>query len=211
MSQPTSDLWSGSAEPEAADLPDAAARDLDEATRVSRAQDGDASSFAILVRRYQAELFRLCYRMLSDRGEAEDAVQDVFVLVWRRLPTLSDPLAFRSWIYQVATRHCLNLLRRRGRQRTDLARDPDSGADTLADTDHRADPAGSAEDEAARRGLDGVLATLPADQRACWVLSQLHELTYPQIAYAIGEPVSTVRGRISRARQNLAEGMAAWR
>jgi len=56
-----------------------------------------------------------------------------------------------------------------------------------------------------------VLATLPPDQRACWVLHEMHELTYPAIAYAIGVPVSTVRGRIARARLQLAKGMTAWR
>ncbi len=56
-----------------------------------------------------------------------------------------------------------------------------------------------------------MLATLPPEQRACWVLYELHDLTYPEIAFAIGVPLSTVRGRIARARQNLAKGMAPWR
>jgi RNA polymerase sigma-70 factor (ECF subfamily) len=59
--------------------------------------------------------------------------------------------------------------------------------------------------------LTAVLATLPPDQRACWVLHEMHDLTYPTIAYAIGVPVSTVRGRIARARLQLAKGMTAWR
>ena len=71
--------------------------------------------FAVLVRRYQGAVFRLALRMLSDHGEAEDVVQDTFVLVWRRLPTLTDATLFRSWMYQIATRRCLTVLRGRSR------------------------------------------------------------------------------------------------
>ena len=61
------------------------------------------------------------------------------------------------------------------------------------------------------RGLEGFLRGLPDEQRACWVLRELHDLSYAEIAYATNLPVSTVRGRLARARQNLTEGMSAWR
>jgi RNA polymerase sigma-70 factor (ECF subfamily) len=185
---------------------------------VSRAQDGDPVAFEHLVRAYQADVFRLCYRMLSDRGAAEDAVQDTFVTVWRRLPTLVDPQAFRSWIYHIGTRRCLNLIRTRTRRRTDVVDATDLERDSaltspaaLARTGGADDPATQVQAEATRRGLDEALAQLPADQRACWVLHEMHDLSYESIAYAIGVPQSTVRGRIARARRNLMEGMATWR
>lgn len=188
-------------------------RTLSESVWVSRAQDGDANAFTHLVRTYEGELFRLSYRMLSDRGEAQDVVQDVLVLMWRQLPTLDDPRAFRSWIYQIATRRCLNVLRGTDRQRTILTRGSDIETETSLDiqaTPEQEDPAHVAQVSAAQRSLDQVLAGLPSQQRACGVLHHLHDLTYAQIAYAVGVPASTVRGRISRARQNLAKGMAAW-
>lgn len=188
---------------------------LAEATVVGRAQDGDLAAFETLVRHYQGPLFRLALRMLSDRGEAEDALQDAMVQIWRRLPGLADPQAFRRWAYQVMTRRCVSLLRLRARRSTapvaeeDLVEIvPDRGTSTAGRTD---DPAAAAEYHAQLRGLDEVLATLPEEQRACWVLRELHELTYPEIAYATNLPVTTVRGRISRARQNLVQGMEAWR
>lgn len=188
-------------------------RTLGETVWVTRAQDGDATAFTHLVRTYEGELFRLSFRMLSDRGEAQDVVQDVFVLMWRQLPSLSDPRAFRSWIYQIATRRCLNVLRGTERQRTTLTRGSDIEAETspgAQSAPEHEDPAQVAQASAAQRSLDQVLADLPSEQRACWVLHHLHDLTYAQIAYAVGTPASTVRGRISRARQNLAKGMAAW-
>lgn len=191
-----------------------AERSFTEATLVARAQDGDLDAFTRLVQGHETELFRLAYRMLGDRGDAEDVIQDSLVLSWRKLPTLTDPQAFRSWIYHLATRQCLNVIRGRARRRTDLTSGGDlesSSAVSSAGPDHRAeDPAAAAETSARQRGLDQVLAALPADQRACWVLKELHDLSYPEIAWATGVPVSTVRGRIARARQQLAKGMSAW-
>ena len=100
-------------------------RVFSEATTVARAQDGDTDAFEQLVRSYEADLFRLGFRMLSDRGEAQDAVQDTFVLAWRRLPSLLDPEAFRAWIYQLMTRRCLNILRVRVRRHTGVTSGPD--------------------------------------------------------------------------------------
>lgn len=189
-------------------------RSLASATVVARAQDGDVAAFSELVRSYQAELLRLAYRMLSDRGEAQDVVQDALMLAWRKLPTLSDPQAFHAWIYHLTTRQCLNILRARTRRRTDLTTSGDLESDsqsrfgTVAAGDS---PADAAESSSRQTALNQVLATIPPDQRACWVLHELHELSYPEISYAIGVPVSTVRGRIARARQQLAKGMTSWR
>lgn len=182
---------------------------LAEATVVGRAQDGDLSSFEMLVRRYQGPVFRLAYRMLSDRGEAEDVVQDTMVSVWRKLPSLAEPAAFHRWIYQIATRRCLGVLRTRSRRKTDAA-DPEV-LDTEPATQATGDPQGAAQYAAQLRGLDQALQQLPDEQRACWILRELHELTYPEIAYAMNLPLSTVRGRIARARQNLTKGLNAWR
>ena len=176
-------------------------RVFSEATTVARAQDGDTDAFEQLVRSYEADLLRLGFRMLSDRGEAQDAVQDTFVLAWRRLPSLLDPEAFRAWIYQLMTRRCLNILRVRLRRHTGVSSGPDLELDARAGRPVAAgsttDPAAAAQTNAMQDCLTAVLAT--------------HELTYPAIAYAIGVPVSTVRGRIARARLQLAKGMTTWR
>ena len=182
---------------------------LAEATVVGRAQEGDLAAFELLVRRYQGPVFRLAYRMLGDRGEAEDVVQDCLVQVWRKLPTLTDPQAFHRWIYQLATRRCLSVLRTRSRRRTDATDADDLERDLPVDP--AGDPAAVAQQEARLRGLEGFLRRLPDEQRACWVLRELHDLSYAEIAYATNLPVSTVRGRLARARQNLTEGMSAWR
>ncbi len=188
-------------------------RALRQSPLVVRAQDGDVAAFERLIRSYEKELLRLGYRMLTDVGEAQDAVQDSLVLAWRELPTLQDPQAFHAWVYQLMTRQCLNLLRTRRRRRTVLTRDGDLSQEPAyhavgGETDP---PSAAAQTSALGAGLAVALTTLPADLRACWVLKELHHLSYPEIAYAIGVPVATVRGRIARARLNLAKGMSEWR
>ncbi len=188
---------------------------LDEVTIVARAQDGDLVAFEHLVDRYQVALFRFAFRMLYDRGEAEDVVQDTLVQAWRRLPTLAKPEAFRSWLYQVAHRRCLNVLRERASRRTDLTRtgnplDRDNGG-SQGEYDDTSGPAQFAETAVQLRDLGTLLDLLPTEQRACWVMNGLNDLSYPEIATILGVPVSTVRGRIARARQRLAEGMQQWR
>ena len=189
------------------------ARSLSESTWVARAQDGDVEAFSHLARVYQEELLRLSFRLLSDRGDAQDTVQEVLLTMWRELPHLSDPQAFRSWTYRITTRRCLNLIRQRARRRTDATDAADLEAATPPESSFSSavvGPGQAAEDHAVRSSLEESLSKLPPDQRICWVLNQLHELTYPQVADIVGAPVSTVRGRISRARQSLAKGMAAW-
>ncbi|MDN5765521.1 MAG: sigma-70 family RNA polymerase sigma factor [Humibacillus sp.] len=188
-------------------------RALRESTLVVRAQDGDAGAFERLVHSYEKELLRLGYRMLSDLGEAQDAVQDSLVLSWRQLPTLEDPRAFQAWVYQLMTRRCLNLLRSRRRRRTSLTGEGDLDQEPAqrAEGDHLDPPSAAAQSSALGAGLDVALTTLSAELRACWVLKELHHLSYPEIAYAIGVPVATVRGRIARARLHLAKEMSEWR
>ena len=110
----------------------ARARALSEATLVARAQDGDVMAFESLVHGYAGELFRLGYRMTGDRADAQDALQDTLVLTWRRLPSLAEPEAFRAWVFQLMTRQCLSLLRRRARRRTVVAEPGPDGCWTPA-------------------------------------------------------------------------------
>lgn len=191
-------------------------RTLAEATIVIRAQEQDPDAFGELVRRYEAELFRLAFRMLSDRGAAQDVVQDSLLLAWRKLPTLLEPQAFHGWIYHITTRQCLNQIRTRARRRTDVHEDADlehHGAENRAVGSGTTPegPAQAAETSARLQSLDSVLKTLAPELRACWVLKEFHDLSYAEISYALGIPASTVRGRLVRARRLLAKGMTSWR
>lgn len=190
--------WSGAAAPLGS---------LDEAGIVARAQDGDLSAFEHLVETYQGRLFRLAYRMLNDRGEAEDVVQDTLTAGWSALPGLDRSSAFGGWVYRTATNRCLDVLRRRSAH-------PEASMDANwlwpALAVQHGDPHRSAEITAELECLSRALAELPAGQRACWLLRELHGQSYAEIAAALGISPVTVRGRLARARENLAEAMIQW-
>ncbi|GAA1451613.1 hypothetical protein GCM10009618_06680 [Nesterenkonia lacusekhoensis] len=84
----------------------------------ARAQDGDVAAFEQLLDIYEAPLLRLAVRMLRVRFDAEDVVQDTFLTVWRRVDTLEDAGRFKTWIYRLVSNACIDVVRRRERQRT---------------------------------------------------------------------------------------------
>jgi RNA polymerase sigma-70 factor (ECF subfamily) len=177
----------------------------DEALLVARAGEGDEQAFEALVRRYSPVLLRLAHRLLGDPTEAEDAVQDAFVSAWRRLPEFRGDAAFLTWMYRIVTNRCLNHLRSR-RTTADLEAVPEPAA-----PEHQTSPVRAAESSAAIRALSGALEGLSAEQRACWVLREMHGMSYDDIAQAMGSTQQAVRGRVFRVRRHLTEAMGAWR
>ena len=178
----------------------------DDASLVGRAASGDEAAFAALVRRYQAPLFRHALRLTSERRSAEDVVQEAFLTAWRRLPTLAQPESVRSWLYQITTRRSIDLFR---------SRHPEVPVDTTEGELARVEstdvgPEAAAEQRAQLGDRAAALQTLPVGQRAAWALREIDGLSYEEVAVALGVPVSTVRGRIARARAELVERMASW-
>ncbi|AWN32463.1 sigma-70 family RNA polymerase sigma factor [Streptomyces sp. NEAU-S7GS2] len=172
---------------------------------VARAAEGDDDAFAVLVHRHSGRLLALAYHMLGDVSDAEEAVQDGFISAWRRLPQFRGDAAFRTWMYRIVTNRCLNVRR---------AQAPSVSLDTVAEpTAHDAggEPARAAESTAATAALAHALANLRPGQRACWILRELHGLSYEEIAHVVGESEQTVRGKLFRARRTLMKEMASWR
>jgi RNA polymerase sigma-70 factor (ECF subfamily) len=183
--------------------------DLDDATLTARAADGDVAAFEALVRRHQRPLFTLAVRLLGDRTDAEDAVQESFVSAWRRLADYRRDAEFGSWMYRIVTNRCLSMMRRRrATTRLDEAVPLDGSARTTAG--RAGSPEYAAEVNGRLAALHRALDGLPADLRACWVLRHVDELSYSRIAEIVGASPDAVRGRIHRARSQLAEVMRPW-
>lgn len=178
--------------------------DLDDATLVCRARDSDVDSYEQLVRRYQGPMYRLALRMLASRSDAEDVVQEVFLTTWRRLGQLREDAAFVGWLYRATTNRCLNVIRRR-RPQADV--DFDDRESARAETR----PECAAEVSEALAALTDALQELTPEQRVCWLLREAHGRSYAEIAHIVGITNTAVRGRIARARAQLAEVMSPWR
>jgi RNA polymerase sigma-70 factor (ECF subfamily) len=155
-----------------------------------RCQTGDEAAFAELVARYQPRLGGYLCRLLGD-GAAADALQDVWLAVWRGLPRLRDPVAFPAWAFRVARDRAFRELRRRG-----VPTVPADESIPAAAADDDFTPEDAAEVRAA-------LDRLPVVHRDVLVLRFVEGLSYDEIAAVIGKPVGTVRSRIHNAKQAL--------
>jgi RNA polymerase sigma-70 factor (ECF subfamily) len=180
---------------------------LDDPTLVERAREGDLAAFEALVVRYQRRIYQLALRMTADRAAAEDITQDVFLAAWRQLPGIREGAAFGGWLYKIATNRCLTVL---GRRRPTEELDEELPA-PVPGTDRDADPQRAAERAAVLAALTGALQQLTPEQRAAWLLREAHDKSYEEIAEVVDATPQAVRGRLARARAQLAELMSEWR
>ncbi len=192
----------------AASPPAAATGDQDRAL-VDRARAGDTGAFEALVRRYQGWVFTLALRMLGDRPEAEDVAQEIFLKAYRGLKRFKGASRFSTWLYAIASHHCLNQLaarRRRprpyggGRTNQD-GNDPPALADQLADPAPRADALLERAD--LLRIVQAELANLTEEHRIILVLRDIQGLSYEEIAQTLRLELGTVRSRLHRARMEM--------
>lgn len=167
--------------------------ELDDAT-LARAQSGERDAFAALYERYADVVYAFVRRMLGDDSAAEDALQDTFVRVARSLATFDrgGPAVLSTWILAIARRAALTPRRPPAPPRID-----EPAVAPVA-----------VELPAVRRRLEQALNALSPEQRAVFVLRELHQLSYDEIAAAVAVDVGTVRSRLHRARAALQESLA---
>lgn len=176
---------------------------LDDATLVVRAREGDVAAFETLVRRYQMPVYRLAMRILSDTCHAADTAQEAFVTAWRRLHEVKAEQAFAAWLYRITVTRALSTLR---------AVRPCVPLDELAAaSDQFPGPEEHALADGLANALRSALNHLTPEQRACWILREMEGLTYEEVAAVLHTTPGAVRGRLHRARPQLAEELKPWR
>lgn len=171
-----------------------------------RARDGDTRAFEVLLRRYQEPMFALAGRITGSSSDAEDVLQVAFTTAWRKLPDFRGDAKFSTWLYRVVTNQALTMLRRRPANTELPALDGVQPA-----VPHERGPEATAERSAMADALAAALARLPDDLRVVWLLREVDGCTYEEVATIVGAGLSTVRGRLARARRTLAADMAEWR
>lgn len=160
---------------------------------IPRAQSGDREAFAVLFEQYKNLVYKTAYLMLGEAVEAEDALQEVFVQVYRSLPGF-DPskAAFTTWLYRVTFNYCLNLRRKRHSFTLPL--------EELSPTLRNEFPGAQlADEENIRQALD----RLTDKQRAVVILRYFWDLPYAEIAQILEVPLGTVKSRIDLALKTL--------
>ncbi len=165
-------------------------------------QAGDTKAFGHLYDRHVSLALGLAYRILRDRGGAEDAVQEAFVAVWRDAARY-DPKRgnVRSWMLSVVRHRSIDASRKRQTARARTARSDDDGAIERLDDGRSISAEVEQRDEA--RSLRAAIDDLPPDQRKAIDLAYFGGLTHTEIATHLGLPLGTVKGRMRLALEKL--------
>jgi RNA polymerase sigma-70 factor (ECF subfamily) len=167
----------------------------------------DADALAALYDRHRRLLFSLILRILRDRGEAEDVLQEVFVRVWDRAESYSPALGTpSSWLVRVARNRAIDRLRSR-HVRAKLS-DPIASAPPAVDETMTADPEARASHEQRRSAVRAALEELPHEQRILVDAAYFEGFTQSELAEKFGVPLGTVKTRIRAAMQALRTRLA---
>lgn len=181
-------------------------RELDQAL-VERAQKGDKRAFELLVIKYQRKLGRLLSRMVRDAAEVEDITQETFIKAYRALPGFRGESAFYTWLYRIGVNTAKNYLVARKRQPTSsdvLAEDAENyeEGDLLRDV---ATPDAELQTKQIAQAVNSAVDILPEELRVAITLREIEGMSYEEIAQMMDCPIGTVRSRIFRAREAIAE------
>jgi RNA polymerase sigma-70 factor (ECF subfamily) len=170
-----------------------------EAEWIEKSRLGDDEAFASLVGAYQVPVYNLCYRLLGDRYEAEDAAQEVFLKAYKNLGRYDTERPFVNWILKIASNHAIDRLRRkRARPAMDLA-EAESAVDATPGPE-----AALALEERRQMIMDTTRRLSPKD-RALIVLRYWYDYSYEEMAAALSMSTSAVRSRLHRARMTMAD------
>lgn len=150
------------------------------------------SAFEALIERYKNKVYTLCYRMVGDRSDAEDLMQEIFMRVFVALHSFEERAAFSTWLYRVAYNHCLNFLAKR---RQDGARTEAYTRETALNSYEESPDMSTA--------LEQALLRLDEEQRSLLIMKYTLDLEVREIAATLGISQSAVKMRLLRARDEL--------
>lgn len=169
---------------------------------VRAALEGDQDAFAELVYTYQDSVYNLCYRMLYERTESEDASQETFLRAFLNLQRYDPARSFKTWLLTIASNHCIDRLRRRRMQWLSID-EPLPPNMTLASSEPQPEDAALFNERS--EAVQTLLAELSPDYRAAVVLRYWYDYSYTEIADILDTTESAIKSRLFRARQMLAE------
>jgi RNA polymerase sigma-70 factor (ECF subfamily) len=175
---------------------------------VERAQRGDKKAFELLVVKYQRKLARLLSRFIRDAGEIEDVTQEAFIKAYRALPSFRGDSAFYTWLYRIGINTAKNYLVAMGRRAPTSTEYDSEDAETFEDGDQLRDvntPEAELLSKEIAQTVNDTMQQLPEELRTAITLREIEGLSYEDIAASMNCPIGTVRSRIFRAREAIAE------
>lgn len=175
---------------------------------VERAQRGDKHAFELLVSKYQRKLARLLARFIRDPAEVEDVAQEAFIKAYRALPSFRGDSAFYTWLYRIGINTAKNHLVAIGRRAPTTTEFDSEEAEGFADGEQLRDintPENVLMSKEIAGTVNAAMEALPEELRTAIQLREIEGLSYEEIASIMNCPIGTVRSRIFRAREAIAE------
>ena len=169
-------------------------------TQVLAARQGSDEAFELLVDKYQKPVYNLCYRMLGDPAEAEDAAQESFWRAYQSLKKYDPQRPFATWLLAISAHYCIDLIRKRRMVvlPMDILREEDA-------PDLTPGPETRFLQGEERVAIQNLLSNLNSQDRAAVIMRYWYEFSYEEIAEALSLSVSAVKSRLHRSRIELAE------
>jgi RNA polymerase sigma-70 factor, ECF subfamily len=175
---------------------------------VERAQRGDKRSFELLVIKYQRKLGRLLSRLIRDPAEIDDVSQEAFIKAYRALPSFRGDSAFYTWLYRIAINTAKNYLVSTGRRATSTTDLEGEDGENFEENELLGDwntPEAELMSKEIMQTVNASMDALPEELRTAITLREIEGLSYEDIAGIMNCPIGTVRSRIFRAREAIAE------
>jgi RNA polymerase sigma-70 factor, ECF subfamily len=175
---------------------------------VARAQQGDQQAFNLLVVKYQRKLSRLLSRFIRDQAEVEDVTQEAFIKAYRALPAFRGDSAFYTWLYRIGINTAKNYLMAMGRRAPTSTEVDAEDAEGFEEGEQLRDintPESVLLSNEIAETVNSTIEQLPEELRRAIQMREIEGMSYEDIAQAMDCPIGTVRSRIFRAREAIAE------
>ncbi len=175
---------------------------------VERAQRGDKRAFELLVEKYQRKLARLLSRFIRDPAEVEDVTQEAFIKAYRALPAFRGDSAFYTWLYRIGINTAKNYLMAMGRRAPTSTEVEAEEAEGFEEGEQLRDintPESLLLSNEIAETVNSTIEQLPEELRTAIQLREIEGMSYEDIAQLMNCPIGTVRSRIFRAREAIAE------
>lgn len=171
-----------------------------------RCREGDVDALGVLFQHFGDRVYRLCLNVLSVPSDAEDATQEVFLRIFQKAGTFAGRSQVSTWIHRLTVNYCLNQLKSRKRRSM-----PSLEALPQLEPDTKADGSVPLEQKETVAQVRSILARMPEEARTIFLLREVEDLSYKEIAEVLDLPQGTVMSRLARARdkfRQIAEGAA---
>jgi RNA polymerase sigma-70 factor (ECF subfamily) len=165
-----------------------------------KAQSGDTQAFTCLLEAYQRPVFNLCYRMLGNAQDAEDAAQETFLRAYQSLKRYDNNRPFSTWLLSIAAHYCIDQIRKRRVQIVSVEELP---VPDLPEPSPGMESNLSKKEEQQR--IKAVIGVLDATDRAAVVMYYWYDFSYEEICQALSLSMSALKSRLHRARRVMAE------